>query len=229
MSKVKTKKHDTFIDMTAMSDVTVLLLTFFMLTATFIPKEPIQVVTPQSVSEIKVPDYDVLTILIDPQGKVFMNIDRQDIKKKTLMKMGELYGYKFNEEDKNDKKLISAFSYPTTFIGVPMKEMKNFLSKPMDEQDAMIKNSGIPTDSTNNQLAQWVRTAKEVYNNDLDDKVSLGIFTLEDAEKRNLEIAIKADKETAYPFVRSVISTLQDLKENRYRLITNLKGMPEGF
>ena len=38
MGKTKVKKQSTFIDMTAMSDVTVLLLTFFMLTATFLPK-----------------------------------------------------------------------------------------------------------------------------------------------------------------------------------------------
>ena len=47
----KIKKKSTFIDMTAMSDVTVLLLTFFMLTSTFIQKEPVQVNPPQSVSE----------------------------------------------------------------------------------------------------------------------------------------------------------------------------------
>ena len=41
--------------MTAMSDVTVLLLTFFMLTSTFVKKEPVQVTTPASVSEIKIP------------------------------------------------------------------------------------------------------------------------------------------------------------------------------
>jgi hypothetical protein len=154
-----------------------------------------------------------------------MNIDGANpkIKQMTLQKMGELYGLTFEKEQ------LNAFSYPTTFIGVPMREMKNFLNKPMDEQDAMINSFGIPTDSLNNQLAQWVKTAKEVYSNDLDDQIGLGSLTLEDAEKRNLEIAIKADKETAYPFVRNVISTLQDLKENRYRLITNLKGMPEGF
>lgn len=41
MAKVKVKRKSTFIDMTAMSDVTVLLLTFFMLTSTFIQKEPV--------------------------------------------------------------------------------------------------------------------------------------------------------------------------------------------
>ena len=42
MGKVQVKKKSMFIDMTAMSDVTVLLLTFFMLTGNFIKKEPVQ-------------------------------------------------------------------------------------------------------------------------------------------------------------------------------------------
>ena len=51
MGKVKVKKQDPRIDMTAMSDVTVLLLTFFMLTSTFLQEEPVKVITPASVSE----------------------------------------------------------------------------------------------------------------------------------------------------------------------------------
>ena len=39
MGRVKIARKSTFIDMTAMSDVTVLLLTFFMLTSTFLQKE----------------------------------------------------------------------------------------------------------------------------------------------------------------------------------------------
>lgn len=38
MSRAKIQKKNMFIDMTAMSDVTVLLLTFFMLTASFVKK-----------------------------------------------------------------------------------------------------------------------------------------------------------------------------------------------
>ena len=51
MGKVKIKRKSTLIDMTAMSDVTVLLLTFFMLTSTFLAKEPVTVITPSSVQE----------------------------------------------------------------------------------------------------------------------------------------------------------------------------------
>ena len=67
MGKVKIKKKSTFIDMTAMSDVTVLLLTFFMLTSTFLTPEPVKVITPSSVSEVKVPMTNLITILVAPQ------------------------------------------------------------------------------------------------------------------------------------------------------------------
>ena len=67
MGKVKVKKSDTFIDMTPMSDVMTLLLTFFMLTSTFVKNEPVKVNTPGSVSETKVPENGVLTILVSPE------------------------------------------------------------------------------------------------------------------------------------------------------------------
>ena len=74
--------------MTAMSDVTVLLLTFFMLTSTFVKKEPVQVTTPASVSEIKIPETNVLQILVDPSGKVFMSLDKQSDLREVLEAMG---------------------------------------------------------------------------------------------------------------------------------------------
>ena len=52
MGRFKIKKQDTFIDMTPMSDVMVLLLTFFMLTATFVKEEPIKVLENGSVYEL---------------------------------------------------------------------------------------------------------------------------------------------------------------------------------
>ena len=72
--KVKTEKKAPFIDMTAMSDVTVLLLTFFMLTSTFLQKEPATVITPASVSEEKVPEQNLVTLLITKDSQIFMSI-----------------------------------------------------------------------------------------------------------------------------------------------------------
>ena len=74
MGKVKVKKKDARIDMTAMSDVTVLLLIFFLLTSTFLQKEPVTVITPESVSEDKVPDSKLMTVLVSPKGQVYMEL-----------------------------------------------------------------------------------------------------------------------------------------------------------
>ena len=205
MSKVKSKKHDTFIDMTAMSDVTVLLLTFFMLTATFIPKEPVQVLTPSSVSETKIPESNVMTILIDTKGQVFINLDRTEDKRNVLKSIGEQYNIQFTE------KQARAFENQT-HIGMPIGRLQAFLDLPLNEQDDLVKKFGIPTDTIlgpNNQLAIWIKTATDL--------------------NESMTIAIKADQTTSYPLVKKVISTLQDLKKNRYSLVTSLKGMPPGI
>lgn len=205
MGKVKTKKHDTFIDMTAMSDVTVLLLTFFMLTATFMPKEPVQVVTPSSVSETKIPENNVLTILVDGQGQVYLNLDKPEDKVKVLKNIDNQYGLKLTDAQ------YRSFENQT-HIGVPISQLSGFLSRPLEEQDELLKKSTVPTDSIlgpKNELAIWIKAAK--------------------TENKDLAIAIKSDQTTPYPAVKTVISTLQDLRENRFSLITSLRGMPDGL
>ena len=196
MGRAKIKKKSMFIDMTAMSDVTVLLLTFFMLTSTFVKKEPVQVFTPASVSEIKIPETNILQILVDPQGKIFMSLDKQPDMKAVLEKMGEEYGVDFTPEQ--EKKFVTASTF-----GVPMRSMQKYLDLPSDQQDKLLKNEGIPCDSIDNQFKSWVRSARQV--------------------NPDLRIAIKADASTPYAVIKNVMSSLQDLRENRYNLITSLK------
>ena len=196
MGRAKIKMKSSFIDMTAMSDVTVLLLTFFMLTSTFVKKEPVQVFTPASVSEIKIPETNILQILVDPQGKIFMSLDKQPDMKAVLEKMGEEYGVDFTPEQ--EKKFVTASTF-----GVPMRSMQKFLDLPTEQQDKLLKNEGIPCDSTDNQFKSWVRNARQV--------------------NPDLRIAIKADASTPYAVIKNVMSSLQDLRENRYNLITSLK------
>lgn len=201
MGRAKIKRKSTFIDMTAMSDVTVLLLTFFMLTSTFVKKEPVQVVTPSSVSEIKIPETDILQILVEPSGKIFMSLDKQPDMKAVLAKMGEEYGIRFTPEQERKFMIASTF-------GVPMQRMSNFLNLSAEEQDKMLNTQGIPCDSTDNQFKSWVRHARAV--------------------NPDLRIAIKADADTPYSIIKNVMNSLQDLRENRYNLITALKSTTEG-
>lgn len=196
MGRPKIAKKSTFIDMTAMSDVTVLLLTFFMLTSTFVKKEPVQVVTPASVSEIKIPETNILQILVEPSGKIFLSLDKQEDMIQTLQKVGEAYGVTFNETELNEFKKAQTF-------GVPIKNMKQFLALPGEDRDRLLKDYGVPCDSTDNQFKAWIRNAR--------------------ATNRDLRIAIKADQNTPYSVIKNVMTSLQDLRENRYNLITSLK------
>jgi len=196
MSKVKVARKSTRIDMTAMSDVTVLLLTFFMLTSTFVRKEPVQVVTPASVSEIKIPETNILQILIDPKGKVFMSLDKQSDMVETLTSVGRDYGITFTPKE------IKKFKIEKTF-GVPMKSLKAYLAMSVEDQDKVLKDLGIPTDKTDNQFKSWIKNAR--------------------ATNKDLRIAIKADQGTPYKVIKDVMTSLQDLRENRYNLITALK------
>ncbi len=74
MPKVKIPRKSTLIDMTAMCDVAFLLLTFFMLTTQFKSDESVIVDTPSSISEIKLPDTDILNITVTADGKLFFPI-----------------------------------------------------------------------------------------------------------------------------------------------------------
>jgi biopolymer transport protein ExbD len=196
MPKVKVKRKSTLIDMTAMSDVTVLLLTFFMLTSTFIKKEPVIVATPASVSEIKIPDTNILQILVDKDGKIFLSLDKQDDKAALLKSVGENYGITFTPEEIHKFKLSNSF-------GVPIQQMKPFLALSSDKQDEVLRTMGVPSDSLNNQFKVWVKQAR--------------------LQNSDLRIAIKADQDTPYPQIKRVMASLQDVKENRYNLITTLK------
>lgn len=153
MSRAKIQKKSMFIDMTAMSDVTVLLLTFFMLTASFVKKEPVQVVTPASISEIKIPETNIMSILVGPDGKIFMSLDKQSDMAATLEAMGKEYGLSFTPQE------IKKFSLCQTF-GVPISHMKSFLALSTEQQDRTLKNQGIPCDSIDNQFKAWVRNAR---------------------------------------------------------------------
>ena len=199
MGRFKVKKQDTFIDMTPMSDVMVLLLTFFMLTATFVKEEPIKVNAPGSVSEIKIPESNLLTIFVEKNGKVFMTMDSPE----SLTKLAN--GMVEGEHLNLDAAEIKEFAMAPTF-GTPLNTMKGWLASD-SKNEILTKNqeAGIPCDSLNNELKIWVSTARETCG-------------------EGMRIAIKADKNTSYAVIKRVMDSLREIDENRYNLITSLKG-----
>ena len=204
MGKVKIKKSDTWIDMTPMSDVMVLLLTFFMLTSTFVKQEPVKVNTPGSVSEIKGPEKNVLNILVSNDGKIFMSMDKTTDIQATLASVTAQFGITLNKAQ--EKKFLN-----DPMWGVPMSELQNYLNLETTQMPVAIKEFGIPTDSVPGKTGEaamsefqiWVKAAHEA--------------------NPDAKIAIKADEKTPYKTVKKIMSELQDMSENRYYLITQYK------
>ena len=199
MPKAKIKRKSTWVDMTAMCDVAFLLLTFFMLTSNFTKKEPVLVSTPSSISEIKIPEINIMTILVDKTGKVYFGIDGQEKRKQLIEKMAYSYKVSLTPEEIKKYTLLE-------LVGNPMQAMKAYLRLPLDMRDLPQNNLGVPADSTNNEFKDWVKSAREV--------------------NPDLRIAIKADEKTPYPVIKKVMKSLQQLSEDRYNLITKLEGDP---
>lgn len=201
MGKLKIKKSDVWIDMTPMSDVMVLLLTFFMLTSTFVKNEPVKVNQPSSVSEIKVPEKDVLNILVDKQGKVFMGMDNQNDLLALIQGMNETGNLGLNALE------MKKFQTDPLW-GIRLSSLKGYLDLPKEKMTEVItgNEAGVPLDSIDggkSEFQLWITEALKV--ND------------------DLKIAIKADATTPYLRIKKVMSELQDMNQNRYYLITSLK------
>ena len=193
MGKVKIKRKSTLIDMTAMSDVTVLLLTFFMLTSTFLQKEPTIVYTPSSVSEEKVPMNNLVTILVssedksgkseDPtksEGKIFISftgdadstLSSENIRSMMLDEAIAVY----NDQHKNNPISLTAAQKmtfrQTNMFGTPFAHLADLMEMTpgdRDKEQGELQNpyTGFPIDGNKNRdgrLNDFQIWLKAIYN-----------------------------------------------------------------
>jgi biopolymer transport protein ExbD len=90
MPKFKPNRQNVRIDMTPLVDVAFLLLTFFMLTTVFKPTEEVTIVLPASHSDFKLPETDVMTVNIAEDGRLFLGLDSQHLRKRLFGAENEL-------------------------------------------------------------------------------------------------------------------------------------------
>lgn len=201
MPRIKVKRTSTVTDMTAMCDVAALLLTFFILTATARQPEPLAVSTPSSTYEFKVPAENNAILTIG-QGKVFFEVAGQKVRARTLELMGEQYKITFTPEE------VNRFSVIATF-GVPVASLKQFINMPGGDRMNPGVQTGIPSDSTDNQLNAWVLNARKA---------------TKELNNADMRISIKGDAKEEYPVVKKVIDILQKQKMNKFLLVTNAEA-----
>lgn len=195
MARIKPKRHGIITDMTAMCDVAFLLLTFFILTTQFKKPDVEQIKPPSSISEKLLPDASLMTINVTQAGTFyFQPVENGTERIQLLDKMGQKYGMSFSNPEKVAFTKVQA-------VGVPMTQLKSYLNLPEDKQKAFKASTGIPMDSTNKQLIDWVQQSLAV--------------------NPNYKLAIKGDVTTKYPKVKSLFEGLRDIDFLKFWLITS--------
>jgi biopolymer transport protein ExbD len=209
MAKIKLKRQSPHVDMTPMVDLFSLLLTFFMLTTSFRPQEAKVIDTPSSVSEKTAPEKNVITLLIDKNDAVFFNMDNgidstNHFRAKLIDEMTKRYNITLTPKER------AKFEQSASF-GMPMKDLQTWLKSEDPKQKEKLQ-TGIPSDSADNQLGYWVRYSRLI--------------------NPNAEVAIKGDGMANYKIVKKVMDLLIENKVTRFNLTTNLRkddseGKPE--
>ena len=182
MGKIKIEKKDIWIDMTPMSDVMTLLLCFFMLTSTFLTPEPVKVNTPGSVSEVKVPENDVLNILVSPEGNIYVGSEN----KNTMLEMMQTVTDKFGVSLTGEK--LKHFR-EDAMIGAPMAMFEAYYALDAEKMGEEIQKLSIPLDSIEggkSEFQEWVTAARE--------------------SNPDIRLAIKADAKTSYAVIKKMMS-----------------------
>ena len=193
MAVRKTPRYKHGIDMTPMVDLGFLLVSFFMMMTQFTPPDPVQVSIPSSTADSKLPDTNIITVLISKEGGVYFMTDR----KKVLKSLGKILSAKWRLSFTENE--LDLFSHQASF-GVPASGLKEYLTL----SDDVKKNTvfpGIPMDPGNNELSEWLKYSR--------------------IANPKARIVIKGDRLAPYPVIKKVMDTMQDLDINRFSLITD--------
>jgi biopolymer transport protein ExbD len=206
MPKLKMPKSSPSLDMTPMVDLAFLLVTFFMLTAQFRPEEAVAVDTPTSMSESPIPMTNMMTIVVDSAGRVFWDFTDKGVRIAVLEELGKRVNYTPTQEEKIKFANVGP-------VGVPIERLQEMLALETggERKEYMSQFRGIPTDSLNNQLRDWIATTRNIFYNDA---------------QQNPIIALKADGNTNYMKVAEVIRIFQSpgIQISKFKMITDLES-----
>lgn len=200
MGRAKLPRKSTSIDMTAMCDVAFLLLSFFILTTKFKPPEAIAVTIPKSVAAKVAPTKDIVEVILDKDGKVFLTMDDVTIKETIANTLNSTRNLNLNV-----KAFVSA-----PFFGASFSNLAAYLALPEDQRKGNLL-PGIPVkDSTNNELTAWMTLVRDAYQ----------------GKKPNL--LVKGDNLAKYPAFKSIVTAFKKNDFLKFQMVTSPQGIPVG-
>jgi len=205
MPKVKIPRKSTTIDMTAMCDVAFLLLSFFILATKQKPPEVLSVTPPASVSSKAAPDKSIL-ITMTKDGKAFLMLGDETKKAEILNNINTAKGLNLSPSEL--KKWEKA-----PFVGLPLNQIKSSLQRTVEIPANQLP--GIPVDSTNNEMIDWIRSVTNVYAGT-------------DQRKLQEMLLVKGDQSTLYPVFKNIKKAFKKNEIYKFRIVTNGEAVPVG-
>ena len=205
MPSVKIPRKSTAVDMTPFVDVAFLILTFFIMATKFKPQEPVEIKTPNSVSVKELPESDAIQVSFDSTGRIFFSILAEKtpgVKYDVIKNLNTTRNLGLSEaEMQNFKK--------TPSVGVPFTGLKQLLSLPVENQ-ATLRQTGIPLDTLGGELYYWIRDAVSAFSG------------------KQLQYLIKGDNLAKYPAFKMVLSAFKKNDIYKFKMITMLEDVPRG-
>jgi hypothetical protein len=117
--------------------------------------------------------------------------------------MAKKYKVTFTDDEKAQFALVDEF-------GVPVEGLKQLLAMKGADRAKKGVQPGVPCDSLNNQLQDWIQYARTA--------------NIDQGANKELQFAIKGDAKEEYPQIKKVMDILQDQKINSFNLVTGLRG-----
>ena len=205
MPKVKIPRKSTIIDMTAMCDVAFLLLSFFILATKQKPPEVLSVSPPASVSAKAAPEKSIL-ITLTKEGKAFLMIGDDTKKADILENINLTKGLNLSPGE------LAKWN-KAAFIGLPLNQIKSSLSASRETPASQLP--GIPTDSANNEMTDWLRSVTNVYAGT-------------DQKKLQEMLLVKGDNAALYPAFKNIKQAFKKNDLFKFRIVTSGEAVPIG-
>lgn len=225
MAEIKTPKGSPSIDMTPMVDLAFLLVTFFMLAATFRTDEPVDVSIPSSIGEQDIPEKTLVLVTVDKGGRIFFSCTGAEVREKVVKQMAAKYKVPLSQD--NIKEFVRI-----TSIGCSMGELPQYLSLDGEGRKKFQTEIGIPSDSLNNQLKDWINFANR-------EMLDYGKKTFEDESSKlgpksaplkpedyKPKFVLKAAMDAEYVRVKTAIDVFRDLDLNNLNFVTSQEAKP---
>jgi len=207
MGRAKLPRKSTNIDMTAMCDVAFLLLSFFILATKFKPPEALSVTTPSSVQTKVAPEKDVVMVIIDKDGKLYLSVSDANMSEKQAM-IDEINTAKNLNLTPQEK--ANFVKIPNAYIGAPFSQLKSYLDRTPEQLQKVVK-PGIPAkDSTENEMIDWIKAAKNAF------------------QGKRMNVLVKGDDAAKYPSFQGFIIAMKKNDEMKFQVVTASIPVPMG-